>query len=98
MTYLIASTDLDDYREWKRAFDDHTEARMEQGCRWYTVLRGIDDPAHVTVVMEFDTEANARTWADSVDDPEELAAAGMRNTVFTVFDAVEESAEARPAA
>lgn len=98
MTYLIARSELDDFDEWKAAFDDHTEARIEHGCRRFTVLRGVDDREFVTVVMEFDTEANARSWADYVDDPADLSAAGMRNAEFAVFEAVQDWAEARPTA
>lgn len=97
MTYLIARSDLDDFDAWKEAFDDNTDARLEHGCHRFTVLRGIEDRNHVTVVMEFDTEASARSWADYLD-PDDLAAAGMHNTELTVFETVEDWAEARATA
>lgn len=94
MTYLIARAVVDDFDEWKTAFDEHTDARLDHGCKRFTVLRGADDPEHVTVVMQFDTEANARSWVEYVEEDDVLAAAGMHDTELTVFDEVEDWAEA----
>jgi heme-degrading monooxygenase HmoA len=94
MTHLIARSDVDEFDEWKASFDEFTEARVDHGCTRFTVLRGVDDPDHVTVVMEFDTEADARSWADYVDEDAQ-AAAGMHETDLTVFEVAEDWAGAR---
>lgn len=97
MTYLIARSTVDDFDAWKASFDDFTEARLEHGCTRFTVLRGVDDRNFVTVVMEFETEANARAWTDYVDEDAQ-AAAGMHDTELAMFEMIEDWAEARATA
>lgn len=48
-----------DYASWKEAFDRFDRARAERGVRGYRVCRGLDDPSHVTVDLDFDTPAEA---------------------------------------
>lgn len=50
-----------DFDGWKRAFDGDPVGRARSGVRRYQILRSTDDPNHVMIDLEFDTERQAET-------------------------------------
>ena len=61
MTVLEIQHAVPDFDRWKRAFDADPMNRRESGVRRYQVYRRVDDPNLVTVVLEFDSESDARS-------------------------------------
>jgi len=48
-----------DFAGWKRAFDSDPVGREQSGVRRHRVLRGVDDPNHVMIDLEFDDVGQA---------------------------------------
>lgn len=55
MATLHIENTVNDYDQWKLAFDRYSRMRAEHGVRSYRVSRRTDDPNQVTVDLEFDT-------------------------------------------
>lgn len=53
---------ITDFETWAAAFDRFSDARREAGVRSHRVLRPVDDPCHVVVDLEFDTDDAARAF------------------------------------
>jgi hypothetical protein len=51
-----------DFSVWKRAFDSDPARRQDSGVRRYRISRAVDDPAFVTVDLEFDTLTAAEAF------------------------------------
>jgi hypothetical protein len=51
-----------DYDAWKQAFDGDPVGREKGGVRRYRVSRLKDDPNHVIVDLEFDSESEAEAF------------------------------------
>jgi len=52
---------------WKEAFDNHLSARQASGAtREAWVLRNVDDPHDITVILGWHDVARARTFIQSV--------------------------------
>ena len=47
------------FEEWKQAFDSDPAGRARLGVRRYRIARAVDDPSHVMIDLEFDTESQA---------------------------------------
>ena len=60
MCILRIEHQVNDYDEWKKAFDSDPVGRERSGVRRYQVLRPVDDPNCVMIDLEFDTEQQAR--------------------------------------
>jgi hypothetical protein len=51
-----------DFGTWKRSFDSDPAHREASGVGRYRILRAVDDPAFVTVDLEFDTLTAAEAF------------------------------------
>jgi hypothetical protein len=51
-----------DFDAWKQAFDGDPAGRQQGGVRRYRVARLKDDPNHVVVDLEFDSEDEAEVF------------------------------------
>lgn len=51
-----------DYDRWKEAFDSDPVGREQGGVRRYRIARLADDPNHVLIELEFDTQEEADTF------------------------------------
>lgn len=51
-----------DFAVWKRAFDSDPARRQQSGVRRYRISRAVDEPAFVTVDLEFDSLAAAEAF------------------------------------
>lgn len=65
MAYLIVRHEVEDYDDWKTAFDDHADIRDEYGSLGGFVGRVADEPDVVAAVIEWDSLDHAREFADS---------------------------------
>ena len=67
MIYLFLRHQITDYARWKEGFDIHLPARQAGGATNETlVLRNVDDPHEIIVVLGWCDLAQARTFMQSV--------------------------------
>ena len=78
MAYILVRHGVEIFGEWKRHFDDHDDVRVESGQQSYQLYWTDSDPNDVVMMFEFDTMANARSFAESDDLREKMAEAGVQ--------------------
>lgn len=67
MIYLYLRQTVGDYARWKEGFDNHLSARQAGGAtREAWVLRNVDDPHDIIVILGWHDVARARTFIESV--------------------------------
>lgn len=67
MIYLYLRQTVADYPRWKEAFDTHLAARQAGGATDKAlVLRNVDDPYEIIVVLGWRDLMQARTFIQSV--------------------------------
>lgn len=78
MIYLFIRHTVADYARWKEGFDNHAAARQAGGVtdKAY-VLRNVDDPNEITVILGWSDLAKARAFTQSVSLKEAMQKAGV---------------------
>jgi hypothetical protein len=67
MIYLYLRHTVEDYARWKECFDNHLAARQAGGVTHETmVMRNIDAPNEIIVVLGWRDVKQARTFTQSV--------------------------------
>jgi hypothetical protein len=67
MIYLYVRQTVSDYAQWKEGFDNHLAARQAGGAtREAMVLRDVEHPNEIVVVLGWRDLAQARLFAKSV--------------------------------
>ena len=67
MIYLYVRQTVADYARWKEAFDIHLAARQAGGATDEAlVLRNVDDPLEIVVLLGWRNLAQARSFMQSV--------------------------------
>jgi hypothetical protein len=67
MTYLYLRQTIVEYARWKEGFDTHLAARQAGGASDHAlVLRNVDNPNEITVLLGWHDVATARTFSQSV--------------------------------
>jgi hypothetical protein len=82
---------VSDYAEWKKTFDSDPLGREASGVRRYSIERPMDDEHMVVGELEFDTLAEAETFAGRLE--EIWKGAGSRlvsNTGHRITEVVEQ--------
>jgi hypothetical protein len=65
MAFIVTRINVGDYDTWKPMFDkDDPGAR--QAAKGHTVLRGVDDPNEVFVVVEFASPEDAKAGREKI--------------------------------
>ena len=77
MPYIFVRHKVRDYAAWKPAFDRHGVTRKAGGGKGSRVFRSADNPNEVLILMEWDTIANAKKFAQSADLKTVMQAAGV---------------------
>ena len=95
---MLVRATLAEFDEWKAAFEENHAAREEHGSRGYHLLRDADDPNRVTVLLEFDTLANARRWNDYLEAEDDMDEAGMSDVEITYLELAERRSVDQPTA
>jgi hypothetical protein len=57
---------VSDYDGWKAIFDSDPVDRQRSGVRRYRVMRGVDDPSHVSIDLEFETSGEAEVMLSAL--------------------------------
>ena len=60
MAFIVTRIDVGDYDRWKPMFD-RDEPGARSGAKGHRVLRGVENPGEVFVVVEFDSIEAAAT-------------------------------------
>jgi heme-degrading monooxygenase HmoA len=77
MVYLCVRHNVNDYAAWKKVFDDSEALRKGSGMKADTVYQAVDNPNDVTVVNEFESLEQAKSFVESPALREGMAKAGV---------------------
>ena len=67
MIYLYLKQTIEDYARWKEGFDTHLSARQAGGATDKALmLRNVDDPHEIIVILGWRDLHQARTFSQSV--------------------------------
>ncbi len=78
MIYLYFRQIVEDYARWKEGFDNHVAARQAGGATGETyVMRNVDDPNDITVVLGWSDLAKAIAFTRSISLQEAIQKAGV---------------------
>jgi len=64
MARLHAEFTVGDYGQWKTMFENDPAGRQAGGVRSYQISRGVQDPDHVLLDMDFDDAATASAFLE----------------------------------
>ena len=80
-----------DYDRWKNAFDSDPLGREEGGVRRHRIMRAVDDPNHVLIELEFDSESEAEAFRTRLHELWGRAQAdlGLEGPTGRILDVVE---------
>ncbi len=85
MPFLVVRHKVQDFGNWKKAFDAHGATRRAAGSKGGQVYRTRENPSEVVVVCEWDKLENARTFAKSEDLRKVMTQAGVIGTPDVLF-------------
>jgi hypothetical protein len=77
MGMVVIHHKVKDFAAWKPAYDKHAAARKAAGLSKDHVLRSVDDPNAVTVVLDFSDVGKAKAFAASADLKAAMTSAGV---------------------
>ena len=77
MAHLAVRHKVSDYAAWKRVFDDFAPQRRAGGEIDYQIYHVDDDRNHIIVLLEWDSIANAKTFATSAALREAMGRSGV---------------------
>ena len=78
MIYLFIHQLVEDYARWKESFDNHLAARQAGGATGEAyVMRNVDDPNDITVILGWSSLAKARAFSQSVSLQAAMQKAGV---------------------
>jgi len=78
MTYIYVRQSVEDYARWREGFDNHASARQAGGATDEAyVMRNVDDPNDVTVILGWSDLEKARAFTQSASLKEAMQKAGV---------------------
>ena len=77
MTYMFVRHKVADFEKWKEVFDSHSEAQLESGLKVEKILRNMEDPNEVFLLLEVTDMEKAKAFISSPDVPEAVEKSGM---------------------
>ena len=99
MTYVLGTSPVEDFEQWKSTFHDNESYRTEHGERGYQVFQSVDDPNEVTVLFEWDENEDPRAFFESDEMREIMAEAGLTGAPeITVLESVDQKTAQQPSA
>jgi hypothetical protein len=67
-TTLHIEHPISDFATWKGAFDRAARLRAQSRVRAYDIHRPVDDPAYVTIRLEFDNPEDAEAFLEKLKE------------------------------
>lgn len=78
MVYIHVRHTVEDYARWREGFDNHAPAREAGGATGELyVMRNVDDPNEITVVLGWSDLQKARAFIQSASLKEAMQSAGV---------------------
>jgi hypothetical protein len=77
MLMMLVRHKVADFERWKAVFDSHAAAQREAGIHPRHVLRSLDDPNEVFILLDVDDLDKARAFVTSPDVPGAQEASGV---------------------
>lgn len=77
MPYTIIRQRVSDYPKWRRAFDEHADARGEHGSRGGHLFRDPEEPDHIVVFLAWADMDAARDYLEGEAPREERERGGV---------------------
>ena len=78
MVYIHVVQEVEDYARWREGFDNHASAREAAGSTdEVVVMRNVDDPNEVTVILGWIDPHQAKAFTQSVSLREAMQNAGV---------------------
>jgi hypothetical protein len=89
MGLVIVRHKVKDFVSWKKAFDDHAQARGTAGLSNARLFRSVDDLSEIVILLDTDDIAKATQFISSPDLKSAMAEAGVIDNpdVFVLTDA-----------
>ena len=83
--YLMMSTHVRDYDDWKTGFDKGESLRTRHGCTGHEIFRDADDSNQLTVILEFPSRERGQAFLADPELKERMAEAGVDSEPRTTF-------------
>ncbi|MFC6733421.1 MULTISPECIES: hypothetical protein [unclassified Haladaptatus] len=77
MAHMLIHHRVKDYPTWKKVFDEHAETRKQAGERSHELFCSGEDQNDITILMDFESEDGARSFAESDDLRQTMERAGV---------------------
>lgn len=78
MVYIHVRHSIEDYARWREGFDSHAPARQAGGGTDEAyVMRNVDDPNDITVILGWRDLKSARAFAQSASLKDAMQVAGV---------------------
>ena len=78
MVFIEVRQEVEDYDKWRAGFDANAAVRKAGGAQEAEyVMRNVDNPNEVTVVLEWDSVEKARQFTQSPELKEAMKNAGV---------------------
>jgi heme-degrading monooxygenase HmoA len=85
MAHIIVWHRVEDFDHWKSKFDEHGEARRAAGSKGGKIYHSSDNSQEVVIVLEWDTDDNARAFIASQALAAAMADAGVTGQPMVAF-------------
>jgi hypothetical protein len=85
MNYVLVRHKVADFSKWKPVYDAHLPARQAAGGTELYLLRNIDNPNEVIVLLEIEDLQKAREFVASDDLRERMQESGVIDKPDTYF-------------
>ncbi|MCB0210457.1 MAG: cyclase [Anaerolineae bacterium] len=75
--YILVRHKITDYAQWKPSFDEHGSVRKEASSKGGYILRNVDDPNEVMILLEVEDLMKVRQLLQSEDLKEAMQRSGV---------------------
>lgn len=92
MPYILTRLQVEDQERWKSFFEENRPFRQEEGSRGGTVFASTENPNEVTVLLEWNSTEDARSFVESDELRERLNESGVQATPeFRIVEKLEDT-------
>ena len=77
MTHILVKHKVDDYANWKKAFDNFADFRKSSGEKSFHILQQEEDANNLYLMFEWDSPENARKFFESGNLKDAMEKAGV---------------------
>lgn len=89
MQYVLIIHEVEDYKSWKKIFDDASDIRKEAGEKAYQVLKYASDPNKIVHFSSWTSIEDAKRFFESPELVKIRADAGVKSPDFIYLEQLE---------